>query len=116
MKLKTVKSQSEIVLEGIVPVLELVDGNFASLTLTDVKGRQVKIVRLGYSDVVVTIPAPPATQKKFELAVDVAGAAVIREQFEHEHEAQTRLGEIESKAGYPKWDHKITPVEVEVPF
>jgi hypothetical protein len=88
MKFKSVKKASEIKLAGITATLDVVDNSTQSITLDDEEGNSVRIAIRSYN-LYVEVPAPPETEKKYQLVghvLDLPVDRVFDEKYEAENE------------------------------
>jgi hypothetical protein len=78
MRLKSIKTASEIKLQGIKAEFVTVNNAKRILMLTDANGRKVNITRLNSYDesIDVQVPADPVTEEKFKVKGDIAGVPV----------------------------------------
>ena len=80
MKLTTAKTVADITLAGGVKVdVQKVDDNIEAVTITDVEGKQLRIVKAGqYSDFVkILVEAPKQYKTQFKLSAKYNGMDVV---------------------------------------
>lgn len=113
MRLKSIKTASEINLAGIKAEFVTVNTDKRVLILTDVNGRKVNVTRLNsYTEGIdVQVPADPVTEEKFQLVGDIANVPVI-EQYDTEREASERMRDLQRASEQTTLE--VKPVTVEV--
>lgn len=92
MKWQTIKTASEITLDGIKAEIEMHNGSVKSVELTDAKGGRLKACLDSYS-LSILIPAKPEMKDAYLLKGEFRGLSV-KELFEQEYEAKQRLRDI----------------------
>lgn len=98
MKFKAVKSADEIKLDGVTIELDKTGDTINGLTITDAKGRLLRIAKRNWSDIALEVPAPPETIKMHIVSGDLLGLPV-REQFAESYEATNRASAIRAAGG-----------------
>lgn len=99
MKFTTVKTADEILLNGIVADLKVIDGTVKGVTLTDNEGHKLVVEEHGFS-ISIQVPTPPKTIKGLRLFGTVFGLPV-EEKFTSKQTslASDRKRAFEEKAG-----------------
>ena len=106
MKWTRLKTSTANILDGIKIESDYSETVLKSVTLTDASGHVARVVIDSYS-LYLEVPAPPATEKKWELSGTFKGLAV-RELFAYEHEAKYRRDELSDELSIAEVD---VPVE-----
>jgi hypothetical protein len=110
VKFKSVKKSAEVALAGIKVDIDFVDGSIKAVNLTDANGAFVRITERGYN-LYVEIPAPPETEKKYQLKGSVLGLPVDK-LFDDEFSANQEKNRLSSETHDS--DLKVEAVQVPV--
>lgn len=113
LQLKTVRTQADIVLDGVKVDIEKHDNAFQRVTLTDSKGNMVVIAHVGYQ---MNILVPKTEKKTVHVlagTVPTLGAP-IREEFENQFDADERKNKLERDGVIE--NAAIAIEEVDIPF
>jgi hypothetical protein len=94
MNLQSIKSVNDISLQGITAEMEQENGQLRRLVLRDAVGGM--FILAGDYGFRALIKAPPKMVKKWVLTGEFRGLPV-NQQFEHEHDANARLNEIQGR-------------------
>lgn len=94
MKLKRVKSEKEIVLDGVKVNVEFVDNAIRSVHLTDSKGNVLVFSQENYN-FSVSVKAPPEMKKVHVITGEIAGVKIHEIVEAGEYEAKTTFSKLE---------------------
>jgi|SRR5581483_4212376 len=114
MKFQTIKSPTEITLEGVAVTFDVVDKYLISVTITDAKGNILRVRKNGYSDLAAETIAPPEKVKKQELIYTLPLIGERRETFKEKYEVHARMEELKNE--YTVEGASIKEIEEDLPF
>lgn len=115
MKAQTIKSATQIKLQGVAAEVRFVNGNVRQVTLTDAGGFVLTIEEGKYGGLDVSVPAPPKTVKKFKLLGRIENLPVD-ELFPDKQRAESRRSHLESVDPSSTLEVlEVEVLEVEVP-
>ena len=93
MKWKTLKTATEVKLDGIKTEIEWVNGQIYSVLLTDKSGNKLSVRYASYS-FDVSVPAPKETEKKYVLSGMFKGATIMPITFDKELDAKLEMSNL----------------------
>lgn len=108
----SIKSASEIKLEGVTVTLDKVNDCLKGVYIADGSGGMCRIVLDSYS-LSAQIPAPPKKEKRYVLRGTIDGIGRIDRQFEQQWDADQAKRDIEGKLRGDS-DLTVTQEEVEI--